>query len=173
MYYKDVENTVLTFTPTPKQKNGTKDYKRLTLIKAALFSKKLSEIELFAGPWLAKPKDLSGVCLLEDTIPIPASSKDAVIFRMPIQDFSTPTIDEMREVIYFILEMSKKEPVYVGCWGGKGRTGLVLACLAKALHYKEPIVFVRKNYHRFAIETVEQEYFVERFNMPWRYRLGI
>jgi hypothetical protein len=56
--------------------------------------------------------------------------------------------------------------VEIGCIGGHGRTGTVLACMAvlAGLSHKQAIKYVRKNYCEKAIEAREQEWFVEWFD---------
>lgn len=54
---------------------------------------------------------------------------DASWVRFPIRDVSIPSIDEMK----FILDdidgaLGDGRPVYVHCWGGKGRTGTTVGC---------------------------------------------
>lgn len=57
--------------------------------------------------------------------------------------------------------------VEVGCIGGHGRTGTVLACMAvlAGLEHDEAIKFVHENYCHHAIETKEQEWWVEWFQV--------
>lgn len=48
---------------------------------------------------------------------------------MPIQDLSTPRTEFMVEILDRIDQaISQDKPVYVHCWGGKGRTGTVVGC---------------------------------------------
>jgi Swiss Army Knife protein, DSP-PTPase phosphatase domain len=55
--------------------------------------------------------------------------------------------------------------VEVGCLGGSGRTGTVLACMAvlAGLPPPEAVEWVRANYRPGAVETVEQEAWVRWF----------
>lgn len=55
--------------------------------------------------------------------------------------------------------------VEVACYGGLGRTGTVLACLAvlSGLTSAEAVPWVRAEYHDAAIETSAQEQLVARF----------
>jgi hypothetical protein len=57
------------------------------------------------------------------------------------------------------------ERVEVGCAGGLGRTGTVVGCMAilAGVPSDEAVAWVRANYDERAIETEEQEAFVERF----------
>jgi protein-tyrosine phosphatase len=85
---------------------------------------------------------------------------------IPTVDFQTPD----RKTLYRGLSKAidlilAGEPVYVGCMGGKGRTGLFLAVLAKAYGIKKPVEFVRANYYAHAVETKDQYDFVKRFTI--------
>lgn len=49
--------------------------------------------------------------------------------RMPIPDTSIPTFQAMKKILDEIDAAIKQgKPVYVHCWGGKGRTGTVVGC---------------------------------------------
>jgi hypothetical protein len=58
------------------------------------------------------------------------------------------------------------ERVEVGCAGGLGRTGTVLACMATlaGVPATEAVEWVRANYDRRAVETPKQEAFVRGFD---------
>ena len=55
--------------------------------------------------------------------------------------------------------------VEIGCLGGVGRTGTVLACMAVLAGVRpvDAVAWVRQNYRPGAIETTDQERWVERF----------
>ena len=64
--------------------------------------------------------------LLEESAKIPYS---IVHKRIPLQDFSTPDILRMAEILDTIdLALSLGRNVYLHCFGGKGRTGTVVGC---------------------------------------------
>ncbi len=49
--------------------------------------------------------------------------------QLPIKDLSIPSKKEMIRILNQIdICMKYKKPVYVHCWGGKGRTGTVIGC---------------------------------------------
>lgn len=51
--------------------------------------------------------------------------------RRPIPDMGVPTVEEMAETVELIESLTADgQTVYVHCWGGIGRTGTVLGCLA-------------------------------------------
>lgn len=58
------------------------------------------------------------------------------------------------------------QAVQIACYGGLGRTGTVLACLAicAGIPFDDAVEWVRTNYDRRAVETEEQFQLVERFS---------
>jgi protein tyrosine/serine phosphatase len=96
--------------------------------------------------------------------------------RMPIQDLNTPQAEFMVELLDCIDQaISENKPVFVHCWGGKGRTGTVVGCYL-ARHGKASgqdvllkINELRKNdptYHQRSPETERQRDMVKN----WRKR---
>lgn len=119
------------------------------------------------GPFHDCPSTYKGVKMAAEI------RKDCAV-DIPTQDFKTPD----RLTLYRGLEEAVSlvlagEPLYVGCMGGKGRTGLFLAVLAKAFGVKNPIKYVRKHYYSHAVETKDQEAFVKAFKPTPRMRLKI
>lgn len=119
-------------------------------------------LEFHGGPYLKKPKhrEIFGVCLREE-------EPDDFHVWMPIVDFSVPKPSEERDVIALMQEAIaasfRGRLVWIGCTGGMGRTGLVMALIAKALGVKDPVAFVRKTYYAHAVETAQQKAYVEAF----------
>jgi len=90
--------------------------------------------------------------------------------RLPIRDVSVPTSWQMHVTLAAIRQaIAAGERVYVHCWGGVGRTGTVVGCLAVESGVPPQFVFdhlaeMRRGTaraHRASPETTEQLTFVE------------
>ena len=83
------------------------------------------------------------------------------------QDFGVPAEPEVaaRQITSAFARARSGERVEVGCVGGLGRTGTVLACMAvlAGTLTSEAVSWVRSNYDVRAVETEEQEAWVEWF----------
>jgi hypothetical protein len=56
--------------------------------------------------------------------------------QFPIGDFDTPATNLMGQLVDFLEKnLKKKRPVYLHCWAGRGRTGLVVSCYLK--HFRK------------------------------------
>jgi hypothetical protein len=109
-----------------------------------------------------------GVCVRAEQ----ASNFDV---HLPIQDFSIPRASDkgavdaaLKATISAMLKGRRPggTPVYVGCMGGIGRTGLFLALLDKVLAGDgDPIANVRGAYMRHAVETPDQIDYVKNFDV--------
>lgn len=77
-----------------------------------------------------------------------------------------PDADGLRAALLSLLDRARTgEVVEIGCWGGHGRTGTALACLAvlTGTPAADAVAWVRANYCERAVETDEQRGFVEAF----------
>lgn len=86
---------------------------------------------------------------------------------VPWPDFRLPRDRHLaRAVLAEALERAAYERVEVACGGGLGRTGTALACMAvlDGVPPDEAVAFVRRHYHRRAVETPWQRRFVRRFD---------
>jgi hypothetical protein len=72
---------------------------------------------------------------------------------------------EVREALVDLWARAPYERVEVACTGGRGRTGTALACLAvlDGVPAAQAVGYVRRHYHRRAVETPWQRRFVARF----------
>jgi hypothetical protein len=83
-------------------------------------------------------------------------------------DFGPPTDGERAatQIRDAFLRARRGETVEVGCLGGLGRTGTVLACMTVLAGLDAPsaVAWVRQNYRAEAVETTDQEQWVAWFN---------
>src|SRR5690606_26734740 len=88
---------------------------------------------------------------------------------LPITDFSVPenAADTDDALVAAFKAGIDGRPVYVGCMGGWGRTGLFLALMAKVAGEKDPVGYVRRWYTPHAVETKQQKAYVENYDMSW------
>ena len=88
-----------------------------------------------------------------------APTWDAELIDWP--DFGLPTDSKAaaRQIITAYQRAKSGERLEIGCIGGLGRTGTVLACLAilAGVPADESVEWVRANYNAHAVETQEQE----------------
>jgi hypothetical protein len=109
------------------------------------------------GPYRDIPLGMMGVKMA-----VEITAESAV--NIPTKDFNTPPMQELYKGLdKAVALILAGEPVYVGCMGGIGRTGLFLAILAKTFGVKNPIQYVRRHYFAHAVETAEQIKFVKAF----------
>ncbi|MEQ0563937.1 protein-tyrosine phosphatase family protein [Amycolatopsis sp. NEAU-NG30] len=81
-------------------------------------------------------------------------------------DFLLPRDSEAaRRQIRNLHERAKSETVEVACYGGAGRTGTVMACLAvlSGVPADEAVAWTRRHYHERAVETPWQRGWVKKF----------
>ncbi|MGW4483700.1 protein-tyrosine phosphatase family protein [Amycolatopsis sp. NPDC004368] len=73
--------------------------------------------------------------------------------------------DARRKILALHARALAGESVEVACYGGVGRTGTVLSCLAtlSGLGPDEAVTWVRENHHRRAVETAWQRRWVRWF----------
>jgi len=82
-------------------------------------------------------------------------------------DFGVPRDGEQAaaQIRCAFARAAEGEEVEVGCYGGLGRTGTVLACMAtlSGVRASDAVAWVRANYDARAVETPEQERWVHWF----------
>ncbi len=132
---------------------------------------RLGSIEglIHGGPYRRKPEDLHGI-KMDAEIDLPCT------VDIPTEDFSTPDPEALRLGMMATLALLKSHgQVYVGCMGGIGRTGLLMAAMAKLMceggglpteggfrprtlgdPIPDSIRYVRHHYKPHAVETKAQ-----------------
>ncbi|HEX6498834.1 MAG TPA: protein-tyrosine phosphatase family protein [Micromonosporaceae bacterium] len=72
---------------------------------------------------------------------------------------------DLRRALDEVWRRAPTQRVELACWGGIGRTGTALACLAiiDGVPAKEAVGYVRAHYHERAVETLWQWWYVRRF----------
>lgn len=90
-------------------------------------------------------------------------------FLFHIQDMHAPTdTHQFQKLIeYLAMQLTANKKIHVGCIGGHGRTGTVLAALvAVMLGEKDAITYVRENYCQKAVESTSQvDFLVKQFGI--------
>lgn len=124
----------------------------------------LGGTEVIGGPFEACPAGVFSVCLEER-----ASNAWLADILLPTPDFGTPEPEALRQAVRNTLAAmaeAPERPVFIGCLAGLGRTGLFMACLAKASGIEEdPVLFIRRVYHPHAVETPAQQALVRGFSL--------
>jgi len=116
------------------------------------------DARVLGGPYLEKPKHCFGVKMAKEI-------KANCDVDIPVVDFQVPHLIDLWTGIHYTMRamVLDDEIVYVGCMGGKGRTGVFMACLAKVFGEADPIGHVRHHYNPHAVETGPQKTFVNNF----------
>lgn len=122
-------------------------------------------VTITGGPFDALPAGAFGVCLE------PAAQKAWLAdVALPVPDFGVPEEAALREAVGAVLAQLTADParpLHVGCRAGIGRTGLFLACLAKAAGVPgDPLAYVRAHYRPDAAETPAQQAMARAFTWP-------
>lgn len=83
---------------------------------------------------------------------------DGAEFLFPITDQRAPaSADDFRRLVEYLWEaLGSVRSVHVGCVGGHGRTGLVVAALAHLSGVEKPVAWTREHYCSKAVESQEQ-----------------
>lgn len=118
-----------------------------------------SEVLIGGGPYWERPSHLAGVKLAAE-LDLPCE------VDLPIKDFGVPSEAQARAALEAAIDLlGQGKDLYAGCYGGKGRTGLFMALLAKSSGVERPIGWTRHSYHPEAVETMEQAQFIASFDV--------
>jgi protein-tyrosine phosphatase len=124
-----------------------------------------SSVTITGGPFDALPDGAFGICLEER-----AEKAWLADVLLPVPDFGVPDPAALKAAVAAVLRQLRTEPdrpVHVGCKAGIGRTGLFLACLAKAAGVEgDPLDYVRAHYLAGAAETEPQQEMARGFTWP-------
>lgn len=84
-----------------------------------------------------------------------------------VQDFQPPTEMQLIASLARLLDFARqypRQPIYVGCRAGIGRTGTFIAAIARMADKDDPVQWTRDNYYGWAVETKAQERLVNTFS---------
>jgi protein-tyrosine phosphatase len=122
-------------------------------------------VTITGGPFDAIPEGAFGVCL-----EIASEKAWLADIALPTPDFGLPDPAALRAAVAAALaqlEAEPERPLHVGCRAGIGRTGLFLACLARAAGVEgDALDYVRRHYLPHAAETEEQQAMARGFTWP-------
>jgi protein-tyrosine phosphatase len=96
-----------------------------------------------------------GVCLEAGS-----AKAGCATIALPVADFAAPSADALEAgLVALLLEMraAPEREVYIGCRAGLGRTGMLIAALAKLAGESDPVGWTRREYDPRAVETEAQE----------------
>ncbi len=123
------------------------------------------QVTVLGGPFDALPAGTFSVCL--EPLAVKAWLAD---ISLPIPDFGVPELPALKDAVgqaLTALVTEPERPLFVGCRAGLGRTGLFLACLARAAGVEgDPVAHVRAHYHPQAVETPAQQEMAQGFTWP-------
>lgn len=89
------------------------------------------------------------------------------MLSLPLADFTAPATPQLEATLAALLAAMRDRPglpVYIGCRAGIGRTGMLIAALARLAGHAEPIAWTRAHYHPHAVETPAQAQAVAAFS---------
>jgi protein-tyrosine phosphatase len=122
-------------------------------------------VTITGGPFDALPDGAFGVCLEAE-----ATKAWLADILLPTPDFGLPDESALRDAVGAVLAQLRADPgrpVHVGCRAGIGRTGLFLACLARAAGVEgDALDYVRAHYLPGAAETEAQQAMARGFRWP-------
>ena len=129
----------------------------------------ISKINALTGAGISAFIDLTGKD--DDLLPYSDLLETALYQRFPIRDVSTPDSPEDTVAILNAIDhhISQERIVYLHCWGGIGRTGMIVGCWLARHGYAGQAALDRlrefwrqcpKSTYRKSPETREQEEYI-------------
>ncbi len=116
---------------------------------------------LYCGSYFSRPMTIPGIKLAPEIL-------DVFDYSLAIEDYSTPTLAQTLLFIEWLNNKSEQVcELYLGCYGGYGRTGLIASVILVAFEgitAEEAVERVRKNVHPNCVETPAQFQFVRDFD---------
>lgn len=102
-----------------------------------------------------------------------SANAGSATIALPIADYGVLSPEALADglvALLLALRGAPDAPVYIGCRAGLGRTGMLIAALAKLAGQGDPIGWTRRRYHARAVETAAQEQAVVTLDGPaiWR-----
>lgn len=79
-----------------------------------------------------------------------------------VEDYETPTLDQVRQFIHLANKASTENPVFVHCKAGIGRTGTMVACWRISQGWKAEDAIMQERLHSYDA-SFRQEQFVRDF----------
>lgn len=121
-------------------------------------------LTLLAGPYRERVEGTFGMLLASELKELDHD------YHLPCKDFGVPDTGAYEKAVSTIcLETAIGDLVYIGCMGGIGRTGTVMAGVVRVLQEcsgEQAIGWVRHNYLGHAVETKAQQTLVGEFDAP-------
>jgi len=100
------------------------------------------------------------------TDPWDVGEKKVIEVKFSIEDTQAPKYKHSKRFFKMIdwlcNQLHEGKKIHVGCIGGHGRTGMVLAAIVARLGEKDAITYVRKHYCKKAVESPEQVNFLHQ-----------
>lgn len=118
---------------------------------------------VYGSPFRSEHSERADFGLYLDSLWSPPWAHECI--EWPDFDVPTNTADAIAKIVNAFERARAGQVVEVGCLGGRGRTGTVLACMAVLAGVPpfEAVAWVRTHYDSHAVETRAQEAFVFTF----------
>jgi len=93
----------------------------------------------------------------------PWNPGEEFLFKIPDMGVPPDAAEFIKLIDWLAVQLTAQKKIHIGCIGGHGRTGMVLAALVKkVLGEADAITYVRKNYCEKAVESASQVAFLQK-----------